>query len=49
MEAALDQGAGSDQENQSKGSGDSETASDNGGRVKIGAETTLAGISYDFG
>jgi hypothetical protein len=42
-------GAGSDPENESKGSGDSETASNSGGRMKIGVEDALAGISYDFG
>jgi hypothetical protein len=45
----LEQGAGFDQENQSEGSSDSEPASDNGDRMKIGAEAALAGISYDFG
>jgi hypothetical protein len=49
MEAASEQGAGSDQENQSKGSGDDENASDNGGHLKIGAEAALASINYDFG
>jgi hypothetical protein len=28
---------------------DSGNASDDGGHVKIGAEATLAGISFDFG
>jgi hypothetical protein len=49
LEVASEQNAGSDREDQSEGSGDSETASDNGNRVKIGAEATLAGIIYDFG
>jgi hypothetical protein len=49
MEAASEQGIGSDQENRSEGSSDDENASNNGGRMKIGAEATLAGISYDFG
>jgi hypothetical protein len=49
MEAALEQGAGSDQENWSEGSNDDEAASDNGHHVKIGAEVALPGISYDFG
>jgi hypothetical protein len=48
-EATLEQGAGSNQENQSEGSSTSETTFDNGGRVKIGAEAALAGVSYDFG
>jgi hypothetical protein len=48
-EATSEQGAGSDPENQSGGCGDSETASDDGGRVKIEAEAALAGINYDFG
>jgi hypothetical protein len=46
-EAALEQGAGSDEENQSKGIGDDKIASDS--HVKIGAEATLARINYDFG
>jgi hypothetical protein len=29
--------------------GDSGNASDNGGRVKVGAEAALAGMSFDFG
>jgi hypothetical protein len=49
MEAASEQGVGSDQENQSEGSSDNETASGNGGRVKIGAEAALASVTYDFG
>jgi hypothetical protein len=49
MEAALEQGAKSDQEDPPGGSHDDETASDNGGRVKIGAKVALAGISYDVG
>jgi hypothetical protein len=48
-EAASERGAGSDQENEFGGSGDDETASDNGGHVKIEAEAALADISYDFG
>jgi hypothetical protein len=48
-EAASEQGAGSNQENQSDGSDSHETASDNDSRMKIGAEVALAGISYDFG
>jgi hypothetical protein len=47
-EVASEQGVGSDQENQSEGSGDSETASDDGECMKIGAVAALAGISYDF-
>jgi hypothetical protein len=49
MEVASEQGPGFDQENQSKGSSDSETTSHNCEHIKIGAATTLAGISYDFG
>jgi hypothetical protein len=49
MEATSENGAGSDQENRSDGSGGNETAFHNGGRVKIGAEATLGGIIYDFG
>jgi hypothetical protein len=48
-DAASEQGAGSDQENQSEGSDDSETTSGNGECMKIGAEVALAGINYDFG
>jgi hypothetical protein len=48
-EAASEQGAGSDRDNQSEGSSDSETASDNREHVKIEAEAALAGMSYDFG
>jgi hypothetical protein len=48
-EAALEQGAGSEQENRSEGSGDDETSFDNGSHVKIGAEAAPAGIIYDFG
>jgi hypothetical protein len=49
MEVTSDQDAGSDEENPSEDTGDSGNASDNGGHVKIGAEATLAGMSYDFG
>jgi hypothetical protein len=49
MDAASEQGAGSGQANQSEGFNDSETASDDVERVKIGAAATLAGIRYDFG
>jgi hypothetical protein len=45
----LEQGAESDRESRSGGSGDNETASNEGERVKVGATVTLAGISYDFG
>jgi hypothetical protein len=48
-ETALEQGARSDQENRSGGSSEDETIFDNGGRMKIGIEAALAGISYDFG
>jgi hypothetical protein len=40
-EAASEQGAGSDQENQSEGSDNEETASDNDGHVKIGLRMLL--------
>jgi hypothetical protein len=49
MEAASEQGVGPDHDNQSDGPSDSETASDNCERMKIGAVAALAGISYDFG
>jgi hypothetical protein len=49
MEATSEQGAGSDQENQSVGLDNSEIASGNDGHVKIGVAAALAGISYDFG
>jgi hypothetical protein len=49
MDAVSEQDAGSDGENPSKGFGDSENVSDSGRRVRIGAEATLAGMSYDFG
>jgi hypothetical protein len=48
-ETASEQGAESDQESQSEGSGSSETASDDVERVKVGVVAALAGISYDFG
>jgi hypothetical protein len=46
MEVALEQGADFDRGSQSS---DSETASDNCERMKIGGATALASISYDFG
>jgi hypothetical protein len=49
MEVALEQGDGSDREDQFEGSGDSETASDNYDRMQIGAEAALALMRYDFG
>jgi hypothetical protein len=49
VEAASDQGAGSDGENPSDGFGDNENAFDSGRHVKIGVEATLAGVSYDIG
>jgi hypothetical protein len=49
MEVPSEQGAGSDGENPSDGSCDSENTSDNGGRVKVGVKAALAGMSYDFG
>jgi hypothetical protein len=48
-EATSEQGAGSDGENPSDGSGDSEHTFDSGGCLKIGAEATLASMSYEFG
>jgi hypothetical protein len=48
-EAASEKGAMSDREDQSDGSGDSKTASDNVERVKIRATAALAGLRYDFG
>jgi hypothetical protein len=46
--ATLEQGARSDLEDPSRGFDNDETSSNNGGRLKIGAEAALAGISYDF-
>jgi hypothetical protein len=48
-EAISEQGVGSNRENPSDGSNDSENTSDNSGHVKIGAKATFAGVSYDFG
>jgi hypothetical protein len=48
-EAASEQGTEFDQENQSRGSGSSKTASDNVERVKASVVAALANISYDFG
>jgi hypothetical protein len=48
-EATSEQGTGSDGENLSDSSGDSEHASDGGGRLKIGPEAALVGVSYNFG
>jgi hypothetical protein len=48
-EATSEQGAGSDGENPSNGSGDSENTPDSGGWVKIGVEAALADVSYYFG
>jgi hypothetical protein len=48
-EAASPLGVESDRESQSMDFGDSETASDNSGRVKVVATVALAGISYNFG
>jgi hypothetical protein len=39
----------SNHESRSGDSGDSETASDSSGRLKVLAAAALAGISYDFG
>jgi hypothetical protein len=47
-EVVLERGAGSGQENESEGSNDNETASDDVERVKIGAVAILVGLSYDF-
>jgi hypothetical protein len=49
MEVTSDQDASGDEENPSGETGDRGIASDNGGHVKIGAEATLASMSYDFG
>jgi hypothetical protein len=46
--ATSEQDADSDEENPSGDTGDNSNISDNGGRVKIGAEVGLAGICYDF-
>jgi hypothetical protein len=46
--ATSEQDADSDEENPSGDTGDNSNISDNGGRVKIGAEAGLAGICYDF-
>jgi hypothetical protein len=48
-EATSEQDAGSDEENLSEDTSDSRNVSDNGTRVKIGAEAALIGLSYDFG
>jgi hypothetical protein len=40
---------GFEDDNASDDTGDNGNASDNGGRVKIGAKAALAGMSYDFG
>jgi hypothetical protein len=47
-EATSEQDVVSDEENPFGDMGDSENASDDGSRVKIGAEATLASVSYDF-
>jgi hypothetical protein len=47
--AGSSHGVESVRESQSGDSGDSETASDNSGRLKVVAAVALAGISYDFG
>jgi hypothetical protein len=44
-----EQDARSDESDAPENSGDSGNASDNGGRVKIGVEAALAGMSFDFG
>jgi hypothetical protein len=50
IEAALSRGTKSDRESQLDDSGDSETTSDNSGRLKVAAAmAALAGISCDFG
>jgi hypothetical protein len=48
-EAARTCGIESDRESQCDDSGDSETASDNYGRLKVVDVAALVGISYDFG
>jgi hypothetical protein len=47
--AGSSHGVESVRESQSGDSEDSETASDNSGRLKVAAAVALAGISYDFG
>jgi hypothetical protein len=49
MEATSEQNVVSDEENPPGDINDSGNASDDGSRVKIGAEATLASVSYDFG
>jgi hypothetical protein len=41
--------AAPDRNSQSSDSGDSETGSNNSGRLKLAVVAALAGISYDFG
>jgi hypothetical protein len=48
-DAAFEQDAGSYKENASEDTGYSGSVSDHGGRVKIAAEASTAGVSYDFG
>jgi hypothetical protein len=48
-EAASSRGAESDCKSQSGDSGDSETASNNSGCLKVAAAAALVGITYDFG
>jgi hypothetical protein len=48
MGATSKQDVGSEDDNAFDDTGDSGNASDNGGRMKIGAEATLAGMGYDF-
>jgi hypothetical protein len=49
MEVTSEPDAGSAESKASDDSGDSGNTSENGSRVKIGAEAALAGISFDFG
>jgi hypothetical protein len=48
-EVTSEQDVGSDESDTSGDTGDSGNALDNGGRVKIGVEVALVGISFDFG
>jgi hypothetical protein len=48
-EVTSEQDDGSNERNISDDTNDSGNALDNGGHVKIGAEATLAGMSFDFG
>jgi hypothetical protein len=49
MEATSEQDVGFVEENSSRDTSDSGNVSDDGSHVKIGAEATVADVSYDFG